>query len=245
MRGYNRGVMVEKSTVDQIGARFDADVERFSRLETGQSAVMDAVLLLDLVADAAAGATPAARHVLDLGCGAGNFTLRLLQRLPGIAATLCDLSLPMLTRARERVTAAGAASVETIQADLRTLTLPDDSVDVIVAGAVLHHLRTDSEWEDVFAHLFRILRPGGSLWISDLVAHTIPAVQAQQWERYGAYLTALKDATYRETVFAYIEQEDTPRPLSYQLDLLHQVGFDQVDVLHKNGPFAAFGAVKA
>jgi tRNA (cmo5U34)-methyltransferase len=64
------------------------------------------------------------------------------------------------------------------------------------------------------------------------------------WERYGEYLTGLKDAAYRDHVFAYIEQEDSPRPLADQLDLLREAGFAQVDVLHKNICFAAFGGVK-
>jgi tRNA (cmo5U34)-methyltransferase len=46
-------------------------------------------------------------------------------------------------------------------------------------------------------------------------------------------------------VFAYVEKEDTPRPLLFQLDLLRQVGFTQVEILHKNICFAAFGAWKA
>ena len=56
--------------------------------------------------------------------------------------------------------------------------------------------------------------------------------------------TELKDEAYRDQVFAYIEKEDTPRSLMFQLDLLREVGFSQVDVLHKNACFAAFGAVK-
>ena len=63
-------------------------------------------------------------------------------------------------------------------------------------------------------------------------------------QRYGEYLTRLKDEAYRDHVFAYVEKEDTPRPLLFQLDLLRQVGFSQVEVLHKNVCFAAFGAVK-
>ena len=110
--------------------------------------------------------------------------------------------------------------------------------------AVLHHLRWDEEWETVFASFFRALRPGGSLWIFDLVEHSIPAVQTIMWERYGEYLTELRDEVYRDHVFAYVEREDSPRPLVYQLDLLRRVGFADVDVLHKNGCFAAFGAVK-
>jgi tRNA (cmo5U34)-methyltransferase len=96
----------------------------------------------------------------------------------------------------------------------------------------------------VFKGFFDALRPGGSLWISDLVEHSIPAVQTLMWRRYGEYLAELRDETYRDQVFAYVEREDSPRPLLFQLDLLRRVGFAGVDVLHKNGCFAAFGAVK-
>lgn len=187
-----------KSTVAEIRARFDADVERFSHLETGQSATMDAPLGLELVAQAAAAVTPHAQHVLDLGCGAGNYTLKLLQQLPGLNCTLVDLSQPMLERAELRVRTATSGTVTPLQADLRELPLAPESVDIVLAAAVLHHLRTDDEWEAVFSALHAALRPGGAL----------------QWERYGAYLTGFKGPTYREQVFAYIEKEDTPNPCS-------------------------------
>jgi len=233
-----------KSTVEEIRQRFDADVERFSNLETGQSATVDAPLAMALVAEAAAATTPHARHALDVGCGAGNYTLKLLERLPNLDATLMDLSQPMLDRARERVSRATAGRITTIQADIREVELPDEEFDIVLAAAVLHHLRADQEWRDVFAAFHRALRPGGSLWVFDLVESSIPAVGRLMHQRYGAYLTRLKDESYRDQVFAYVEKEDTPRPLLFQLDLLCQVGFAQVEVLHKNLCFAAFGAVK-
>lgn len=233
-----------KSTVEEIRQRFDADVERFSDLETGQSATVDAPLAMALVAEAAAATTPHARHALDVGCGAGNYTLKLLERLPNLDATLIDLSQPMLDRARERVGRATAGRITTIQADIREVELPDEGFDIVLAAAVLHHLRADQEWRDVFAAFHRALRPGGSLWVFDLVESSIPAVGRLLRQRYGEYLTRLKDESYRDQVFAYVEKEDTPRPLLFQLDLLRQVGFAQVEVLHKNLCFAAFGAVK-
>src|SRR4051794_34578866 len=92
-----------KSTVDEIRQRFDADVERFSNLDTGQSATVDAPRALALIAQAAAVTTPQARAVLDVGCGAGNYTLKLLERLPNLDVTLIDLSQPMLDRAQQRI----------------------------------------------------------------------------------------------------------------------------------------------
>jgi tRNA (cmo5U34)-methyltransferase len=234
-----------KSTVDEIRQRFDADVERFANLETGQSATIDAPLAMDLIARAAAVTTPHARRALDVGCGAGNYTLKLLQHLPHLDVTLIDLSQPMLVRAKQRVSAATNGKIAAVQSDIREIDLEPNSVDIILAAAVLHHLRSDAEWHNVFASFHRALRSGGSLWIFDLIESSIPAVQALMWQHYGEYLTQFKDAAYRDHVFAYVEKEDTPRPLMFQLDLLRQVGFTQIEVLHKNVCFAAFGAVKA
>jgi len=233
-----------KATVEEIRDRFDRDVERFSNLETGQTATVDAALALDLIARSAAAATPAARSILDIGCGAGNFTLKVLERLPNLDCTLIDLSANMLARAKARVTAATAGLVTTIQDDIRSVDMAGDSFDVIVAAAVLHHLRDQSEWTAVFRKLYRWLRPGGSLWIFDLVSHEIDAVQVLMWERYGEYLAAFKGEQYRDHVFAYVDHEDSPRPVLFQCELLREVGFRQIDILHKNTCFAAFGAFK-
>lgn len=233
-----------KSTVDEIRQRFDADVERFSNLETGQSATVDSPLAMAMIAEAAAVVTPHARHVLDVGCGAGNYTLKLLQHLPNLDVTLVDLSQPMLDRAAERVRQATTGRVTTIRGDIREIALDENQFDLVLAASVLHHLRTDDQWRQAFRALYRAVRPGGSIWIFDLVESSLPAVEHAMRQRYDQYLTSLKGEAYRDEVFAYIEKEDTPRPLVHQLDLLREVGFTQVEVLHKNVCFAAFGAVK-
>ena len=236
--------MPHKSTVDEIRKRFDGDVERFSNLQTGQSATIDAPLVMELITSSAAVTNPRASDVLDVGCGAGNYTLKLLSKLPNLNVTLIDLSRPMLDRAVQRIGQATRGTITPMQGDVREIELGEKRFDVIMAAAVLHHLRSDAEWESVFAKFHRALRPSGSIWISDLVTHALPAVQDLMWRRYGEYLTQMKDADYRDHVFAYVEAEDTPRPLTYQLELLRRVGFAQVEALHKNSCFAAFGGRK-
>lgn len=236
--------MTAKSTVDEIRERFDKDVERFSNLETGQNATVDAPLVLQLVAEAAAEVTPRAQSVLDVGCGAGNYTLVLLGRLPGLRCTLLDLSRPMLDRARQRVSAVTSGEVETIQGDVRDVEFGEGCYDIIVAAMVFHHLRSDDEWRSVFSRMHRALRPGGSIWIADHLRHTIPEVESAMKARWGEYLVGLQGEAYRDRVFAYTEKEDTPQTLLYQTGLLREVGFEAVDVLHKNNMFAAFGARK-
>ena len=234
----------QKSTVEEIRARFDNDVERFSNLETGQSATLDAPLVLDLITRVAAAQVSGDAKVLDIGCGAGNYTLQLLQQKPGCDCTLIDLSQPMLTRAVERLEDSTASHIETHCGDVREVPLPPDTYDIVMAAAVLHHLRDDADWEQTFRKILDAMKPGGIFLVSDLVEQEITAARDVQWERYGDYLSELKDDNYRQAVFDYIEKEDTPRSLAYQLNLCREVGFRQVDVLHANTCFAAYCAVK-
>jgi tRNA (cmo5U34)-methyltransferase len=207
---------------------------------------------LERIAEAATATTPHAKRLLDVGCGAGNYAIKLLGKLSDANGrksdcdvTLLDLSRPMLDRAQERVGAATGGKVETLQADVREVDLGRKRFDVIVTASTLHHLRTDDEWEAVFAKFFAALRPGGSLWIYDLLESDSPEIDALDRAGYAAYLETLGGPAYREKVFAYIEAEDTPRSLEYQLDLLQRVGFHRTHVLHKRFCFAAFGGVTA
>ena len=160
---------MNKSSVDEIRKRFDSDVERFSNLEIGQTTTIDSPLMLELVTQAAAATNPQATHVLDVGCGAGNYTLKLLQSLPDLDVTLVDLSQPMLARAAKRIAAVSGGSIQALQGDIRDLEFPPAQFDIILAAAVLHHLRGDADWHTVFSKFHRILKPGGSVWIVDLV----------------------------------------------------------------------------
>ncbi len=126
-----------KSSTEEIRRRFDADVERFSNMEIGQQATIDASLAMELITRAALAVTHPIRSVLGIGCGAGNNTLTLLQ-----------------------------------------------------------------------------------------------------------FVNPLDCEEYRRKVFDYIDRGDSPRPVAYQLDLLRRVGFSEVDLLHKNSCFAAFGGKK-
>jgi len=234
----------EKSSVEEIRKRFDADVERFSNLDTGQQAAMDAPVILDVVARAGACHIRPQGRLLDLGCGAGNFTLRVLSQVSPLDCVLVDLSQPMLERAEQRVRAATSGSVQTIQSDMRLLSFAPASFEIILAGQVLHHLRENAEWEAMFVRFHEWLSPAGTLFVADFIAYDDPAIQELMLTRYAEYLVNLGGEEYRDKVLAYCEAEDSPRSIKYQFDLLGKAGFKEYDVLHKNALFAGFYARK-
>src|SRR6185369_11787671 len=103
-----------KSTIEEIRERFDNDVERFSNLDTGQVSTIDATVSLELITESAKRIAPRATQLLDVGCGAGNYTIMMLKKLPGLNCTLVDLSKPMLDKAFERVSPQTGGNVKTL-----------------------------------------------------------------------------------------------------------------------------------
>jgi SAM-dependent methyltransferase len=94
---------------------------------------------------------------LDAACGTGRHSAYLASL--GHSVIGVDSSAAMLERAREKVPAG-----EFHEADLHDLPLPDDHVDLVVCALALMHV---PDLEPVLAELVRVLRPGGSLVISD------------------------------------------------------------------------------
>jgi len=233
---------MNKSSIEEIEQRFDADVERFSNLESSQANTIDAVLNMELITDGIQRLYPNLENLLDIGCGAGNYAVKTIMKTHNqVNVDLVDLSQPMLDRAKLKVEEVSDGRVQIYKGDFRSVLLEENKYDVIIATAVLHHLRDDADWEKSLKKIYSLLKPGGSLWVFDLVEQNSPALQEFMYkERYGDFLIDLKDKTYQEHVFAYIEKEDSPRPLLFQLKMMEQVGFKDVDILHKNLCFSSF-----
>jgi len=200
---------------------------------------------MELITQAAISTTPVINRCLDIGCGAGNNTIKLLREYSGdFDCDLCDLSEPMLLKAEERLSFETSGVIRKFHGDIRDLPLPVGVYDVILAAAVLHHLREEKDWESTFKKIYSLLRPGGSFWITDLVTHENEKVHGLMWQKYADYLISQGGREYQQDVFEYIDKEDSPRPVTFQLELMKKVGFQMTEILHKNSCFAAFGAIK-
>ncbi len=136
--------------------------------------------------------------VLDLGSGGGIDVLLSARRVgPAGQAFGLDMTEEMLDLARANARAAGAGNVEFLRGQIEAIPLPAGSVDVIISNCVIN-LSTDRP--AVFAESFRVLRPGGRLGISDILAddHLTPAQRLERGGQAGCIAGAPSFAEYRE-----------------------------------------------
>ena len=136
--------------------------------------------------------------VLDLGSGGGIDVLLSGRRVgPEGKAYGLDMTVEMLDLARANARAAGARNVEFLPGQIEAIPLPDSSVDVIISNCVIN-LSTDRP--AVFAESFRVLRPGGRLGITDILAedHLTPAERLERGAQAGCIAGAPSFTEYRE-----------------------------------------------
>jgi SAM-dependent methyltransferase len=151
--------------------------------------------------------------VLDLGSGGGIDVLLSARRVgPGGKVYGLDMTEEMLTLARQNAAKAGATNVEFIRGYIEAIPLPDASVDVVISNCVIN-LSTDKA--AVIGEIARVLRPGGRVGVSDVVAddHLTPSDRAERGSFVGCIAGALTFAEYLELLgtagFAAIEIDAT------------------------------------
>ncbi|CAN5731548.1 methyltransferase domain-containing protein [soil metagenome] len=134
--------------------------------------------------------------VLDLGSGGGMDVLLSARRVgPDGKAYGLDMTDEMLELARANLAAAGVENVEFLKGYIEAVPLPAATVDVIISNCVIN-LATDKQ--AVFEEMLRVLRPGGRIGISDVVASSelSPEERAERGSYVGCIAGALSFDEY-------------------------------------------------
>ena len=133
--------------------------------------------------------------VLDLGSGAGIDLLLAARKVgPAGRAIGVDMTDEMIAKANENIAAAGLANVEVRKGIIEQLPVDDASVDWVISNCVIN---LSPEKDRVFAEIARVLRPGGTMLVSDIVAQEIPAEMAANRHLYSSCLAgAVSEQAY-------------------------------------------------
>jgi arsenite methyltransferase len=134
--------------------------------------------------------------VLDLGSGGGIDVLLSAKRVgPAGKAYGLDMTEEMLALARGNAAQAGASNVEFLKGRIEAVPLPAATVDVVISNCVVN-LSTDKP--AVLQETFRVLKPGGRIGITDVVAedHLSPQDRAERGAWVGCIAGALSKDEY-------------------------------------------------
>ena len=202
--GLARTAMAGGTPVDCDGDVFDEGCFGAAAYPGATAGIPDAALRASLgcgnplaVADLRAG-----EIVLDLGSGGGLDVLLSARRVaPGGLAYGLDASTDMLALARGNAAKAGIANARFLQGRIEHIPLPDQHVDVIISNCVIN---LSADKARVLAEAYRVLRPGGRLGISDMIADEgiHPAQLAEAEQRTGCGSGTLTVAQYRHILDA-------------------------------------------
>jgi SAM-dependent methyltransferase len=156
--------------------------------------------------------------VVDLGCGGGLDVLLAAKKVgPTGKAIGIDMTPDMLTLSRRNAAKAGATNVEFYHATIDKLPLPDGSVDCVISNCVIN-LAPDKK--AVFEDVFRVLKPGGRLAVSDIaLKRELPPEVGNDLMAYvGCVAGAIRIEDYRrwltEAGFAHVEVIDAGADLN-------------------------------
>jgi arsenite methyltransferase len=129
-------------------------------------------------------------RVLDLGSGGGIDVLLSAKRVGATGRAFgLDMTDEMLALAQRNAAAAGATNVEWLKGHIESIPLPASSVDVVISNCVVN-LAADKP--AVFREIARVLRPGGRIGITDIVADD--SLSADERAERGTYTGCIAGA---------------------------------------------------
>jgi len=142
---------------------------------------------------------PALDRVLDVGTGTAQIPIELCHRVGNAQVIAIDLAESMLARGVENVARAGlSASISLSKCDAKSLPHESGSFSAVISNSIVHHI---PDPQPVLAEMLRVLRPGGLLFVRDLIRPEDDRAVCALVEQYAGsaneHQRALFDASLR------------------------------------------------
>ncbi len=206
--------------------------------------------MLDVLASCIASTN---RRILELGCGTGELSLKVLQRYPSAEIVAVDYSPRMLDFARAKIESAGyAARWQGIEmdfgewADNSSLSLSGDRFSACISSLAIHHLDDEMKLK-LFQRIRESLNPDGCFWNAD---PTLPESEAmrniyqaarEEWAaKQGKTLAEIRANVGKSGSYGY-SNPDRLATVSAHLEMLEKSGFEAVAIPWKYCGLAVFG----
>jgi len=196
---------------------------------------------------------------LDLGCGDGPLSRKLLREFPDAKGILLDFSDPMLEAAKSRIEELGMCHRATfVNGDLSQPEWVDsvppghNDIDIVVSSFAIHHL-TDERKQELYREIHEILSPGGVFLNLEHIASPDKDVEglfdgAFVYSMYRHFQgTKTLEECQKAVAYDLSVDEDANilAPVDTQCEWLREIGFQHVDCYFKFLILALFGGVKA
>jgi arsenite methyltransferase len=154
--------------------------------------------------------------VLDLGSGAGVDLIIAARKVGPTGRVIgVDMTDEMIDAARRNIASAGLDNVELRKGIIEELPVSDASVDWVISNCVIN---LSPQKDRVFGEIARVLKPGGRMQVSDIVAEELPVSLRESASAHSACLGgAISEAEYCEGLRgAGLESVEVPERLVYE-----------------------------
>jgi tRNA (cmo5U34)-methyltransferase len=187
---------------------------------------------------------PVAGRVLELGCGSGNLSLRLVERFPYAAFTFVDAAEDMVDLTRRRVGAAFPPAAERsrfVVARFEELDPGGGQFDLVTSSFSLHHVR---DKRPLLAVVRQALRSGGHLRFADQLRGAAADTQQIDWDVWIAFCRLPGHCTEEEvqSLVDHSHEHDHYERLDHLFASLQSAGFTEVDCLWRKGMWGIVSA---
>jgi ubiquinone/menaquinone biosynthesis C-methylase UbiE len=154
-------------------------------------------------------------RLLDIGTGPARLLIPLHSLAQQLQLVGVDISEAMVAQGVKNIAAAGLSDViEVRQGGANHLPFEDNSFDIIISSASLHHWKQPQE---CLSEIHRVLKPGGIVLLYDLIKNTPKEVLAESRKQYGSYrIFLLWLHSFEEPFYNVAEMESLADPTRFE-----------------------------